>query len=163
MMLLRVVSCGVASRRRRVWRRRLPRLITEKRMDLTCVASPWLSNKPGPTRIGRVSAEHLSWIDSKCQDVVVTSKDPDWVIRCTGVESFCPTQYQRQLIDEIERMILRFGRRPEDPTAVVKSVTPLVMHLVESGMSPDEISAHTRLRPQGVALIVEENQQCEDE
>lgn len=79
--------------------------------------------------------------------------EPDWVID-VDVPPVQPTAEQQVLLTELEEVLASFGLRAAEPRAVVETVAPLVHKLHESGMTPDRIAAHSRIRPEGVARIL---------
>lgn len=80
---------------------------------------------------------------------------PDWTID-DGTMPLELSQEQRGLLDEIDRTLLSFGRRPADPQPAIAAVTPLVTALATTGLTPDQIADNSRIRPAAVKEILRE-------
>lgn len=86
----------------------------------------------------------------------MSSNVPDWTIQIPGTEGHRLTDQQRDLLQDLEDELVRFGRTShQDVPGLQAGVTPVVLALVESGMSAGEIADNSRLRPQFVQMIVD--------
>lgn len=81
-------------------------------------------------------------------------REPDWTID-DYTRPFRPSEEQRALLEKIERVLLSFGRRPEDPEAAMTAVAPLVVALADLGMTATQIADHSRIRPIGVNSVLD--------
>jgi hypothetical protein len=78
---------------------------------------------------------------------------PDWVIDVDAPPAR-PTEEQKALLAELERVLASFGQRAVEPRGVIAVVAPLVRELHDSGMAADRIAAHSRIRPEGISRIL---------
>lgn len=81
-----------------------------------------------------------------------------WTIDA-GTVPFRPSQKQRELLEELERVIDSFGPRPKDHQQILVQITPLVVELAATGMTSNQIADHSRVRPRAVAGILEETEE----
>jgi len=81
-------------------------------------------------------------------------REHDWAID-VDVPPVQPTVEQQLLLADLERVLASFGMQPAEPRAVTTVVAPLVHQLHESGMTQDRIAAHSRIRPEDVARILD--------
>ncbi|WP_455969206.1 hypothetical protein [Microbacterium sp. KNMS] len=76
-----------------------------------------------------------------------------WTIHA-GTAPFRPSERQRELLGEVQRIIAS-ARRGDDHRQILEELAPLVAELARTGMTRDQIADHSRIRPQGVAAILE--------
>ena len=80
-------------------------------------------------------------------------REPDWTIQFDEQPEQL-TDRQVALLDELERVLSSFGRRPEDPDAVMRGIRPVVVALHETGLSTERIADNSRVRPEGVKRLL---------
>ncbi len=82
------------------------------------------------------------------------SVTPDWSF-VLGDEPQKLDLEQLRLLDEIEVTLQSFGRRSSNPEQVMEAVRPLVRELNAAGLDAQSIASHSRIRPEGVRLMLE--------